>query len=302
MKILVTGGAGFIGSHVVDAYIANGHRVAVIDDLPTGSVRNLNPRARFYKTDIRNAAKILAIFKKERPDIVNHHAASIEVTKSLRDPIQTLNVNVIGTANVALAAGNVKIKKFIFASTGGAIYGEPARLPARESTPAVPLSPYGLSKLISEDVIKFYGRLYGFPYTLLRYSNVYGPRQNPNGEAGIIAIFGKLMKAGKRPTIFGDGTKTRDYVFVGDVVRANLLSLTKGRNETLNIGRGIEVSDQQIFDSLAYSLNFSRKPVYAPFRKGEVRRVSISPQKAKTVLGWRPKTSLNEGIKKTLRP
>lgn len=300
MKIIVTGGAGFIGSHIVDAYIKNGHRVAIIDNLKTGFRRNVNPKAKFYRADIRNLGALRSIFKKERPTLLNHHAAIAEVAKSLRDPLPTFETNVIGTANVALLAGEMKIKKLIFASSGGAIYGDPKHIPAPETTLPMPLSPYGLSKLLGEEVIRFYANTLGFNFTFLRYANVFGPRQNPKGEAGIVAIFGKLMKSGGRPHIFGDGSKTRDYVFIEDVVRANVLALQKGNGATVNIGRGKEVSDQEMFDTIAKAANFKKPATYKPFRKGEVQNISLNWAHAKKILGWQPKVGLEEGVKKTL--
>jgi UDP-glucose 4-epimerase len=303
MRIIVTGGAGFIGSHVVDAYLARGHKVAVIDNLSTGFRKNLNPKARFYKADIRDLKALERIFRRERPEAVNHHAAIAEVVKSLRDPLPTLQVNVLGTANVLLCFGRHgkgKNRKFIFSSTGGAIYGEPEKIPADENTPAAPLSPYGLSKLLGEETIKFYSRSYGFDYLIFRYPNVYGPRQNPKGEAGVVAIFGSLMKQGKRPTIFGDGTKARDYVYVGDIVGANITGLKTGVNSVLNLGMGKPVSDQTIFDTIARYAGFTGKPIHAPYRKGEVYRIALAARRARKILGWRPKTGLNDGVKKTL--
>lgn len=300
MKILITGGAGFIGSHVVDAYLQAGYRVVVIDNLATGFRKNVNPRAKFYKADIRNAKKIEEIFKKERPDVVNHHAAIAEVVKSLRDPMPTLDVNVTGTVNLLLSSGKYGVKKFIFSSTGGAIYGEPKKIPADERTEPVPLSPYGLSKHLGELVIQFYAKMYGFNYIIFRYPNVYGPRQNPKGEAGVVAIFGGLMKSGKRPTIFGDGTKTRDYVYVGDITRANVLALQKGKNEIINLGWGKKISDRQIFDTIAKYTNFKEKPIYAPYRKGEVYQIAITNAKAKQILNWAPNVKFEEGVRRTL--
>ena len=304
MKIIITGGAGFIASHVADAYIAAGHSVAVIDNLATGFRRNVNPKARFYKADIRDAAAIDRIVKRERPQIVNHHAAIAEVVKSLRDPIPTYQVNVLGTVNVLRALGEYgakkKRKKFIFSSTGGAIYGEPKRIPADESTARVPLSPYGLSKALGEDVIRFYGNLYGFDHFIFRYPNVYGPRQNPKGEAGVVAIFGGLMKAGERPTIFGDGTKARDYAYVGDIVRANLLALRRGKNDIVNIGWGKLITDDMITAAVARATGYPGKIRYAPYRKGEVYRIALDARKAKRVLGWKPTVPLQEGVNRTI--
>ncbi len=300
MKIIVTGGAGFIGSHVVDAYVKAGHKVVVVDNLTTGSRKNLNPKAKFYKTDIRDAKKIDAIFKKEKPDAVNHHAAIAEVVKSLRDPLPTLDVNVTGTVNLLLAGGRYRIKKFIFSSTGGAMYGSPKKIPVSESVEPFPLSPYGLSKLLGELTITFYAQMYGFDYFIFRYANVYGPRQNPNGEAGVVAIFGKLTKAGKQPIIYGDGSKTRDYVYVEDIARANLLALKKGHGQTVNIGWGKEISDKKIFETIARGASYRDKPRYAPYRKGELYRSALTNAKAKKILGWKPKVKLEEGIKRTL--
>lgn len=302
MKMVVTGGAGFIASHIADAYIARGHRVVVIDNLSTGSKRNVNPKAKFYKADIRNAALVGRIMKRERPDAVNHHAAEVSVVESVRNPQRTFEVNVIGTMNLIIAFGKSGKgrKKFIFASTGGAIYGEPKKIPASETAPALPLAPYGLSKFIAEEVVKFYAREYRLPYLNLRYSNVYGPRQNPKGEAGVVAIFAGLMRRDTRPTIFGNGTKTRDYVYVGDIVRANELALRRGENETVNLGSGKEISDQEVFDAIARCLNFRKSPRYAPFRPGEVKRISLDARRARKVLGWTPKISFAQGIRRTV--
>lgn len=303
MKIIVTGGAGFIGSHIVDEYVKAGHKVVVIDNLLTGFRRNLNPRAKFYKADIRERAAIDRIFKRERPEVVNHLAAIAEVIKSLRDPIPTLQTNVIGIVNLCLAFGahgRGTHRKFIFSSTGGAMYGAPKRLPASEREETITLSPYGLSKHLGEEVIKFYARQYGFPYFIFRYANVFGPRQNPHGEAGVVAIFGGLMKAGKQPIIFGDGTKARDYVYVADVAHANVLALTRGKNDFANIGTGKLVTDNMIFDAVSRAAGFKGKPKYAPYRKGELYKISLDARKARRVLGWRPRVKFEDGIKMTV--
>ena len=303
MKIIVTGGAGFIGSHVVDAYIKAGHRVAIIDNLSTGFKKNLNPKAKLYNADIRRLKTVEKIFRHEKPNIVNHHAAIASVVESLKNPIPTLETNVIGTTNLMIAFGNHGIgkdKKFIFASTGGALYGNPKKIPADEKTAVAPLSPYGLSKLLGEEIVKFYSRYFGLNYLIFRYPNIYGPRQNPKGEAGIVAIFSGLMKNKKRPTIFGDGSKARDYTYVGDIVKANIIALNRGKNETLNLGWSKPVNDQKIFGTLAAGLNFKQKPIYAPYRKGEVYKITLDANRAKKSLGWRPKVILEEGIQKTL--
>lgn len=302
MRIIVTGGAGFIGSHIVDAYVKLGHRVAVIDNLRTGSRANLNSKAIFYKADITNGKSMLSIFKRERPQIVNHHAAMVSVAESIKNPSSALSINVAGTANVlqAFAAFGAKNGKFIFASTGGAIYGKSKKIPANEETPTNPLSPYGLSKLLAEEVIRFYGRTENINFTILRYTNVYGPRQSGKSEAGIVPIFSSLMRHGKKPVIFGDGTKSRDYLYVSDAVRANVLALKKGKNETLNLGWGKTITDQEMFDAIAREMKFKKPPKYAPFRKGEVYKISLDAKKAKKILGWKPKVKLEEGIKRTL--
>lgn len=303
MKIIVTGGAGFIASHIVDAYIKAGHKVVVIDNLTNGFKRNLNPKAKFYKADIRNFGLIEKIFKREQPQIVNHHAALVSVVESIRNPALVFETNVIGTLNLILAFGKYgkpRGGKFIFASTGGAMYGKSPKIPADERTETNPLSPYGLSKLLAEKTITFYSRHFGFSFLNLRYVNVYGPRQNPKGEAGVVAIFIYLIKKGLRPTIFGDGAKTRDYLYVDDIVKANLLALRRGQNATINLGWGKEISDQLIFDTIAKELNFLKKPIYAPYRKGEVRRIALEAKRAKKILGWQPKISLKEGVRKTI--
>jgi len=303
MKIIITGGAGFIASHVVDAYIKAGHKVAVIDNLLTGFRKNVNPKARFYKADIKNLQLMERIMKHERPEVVNHHAAIAEVVKSLRNPIPTMETNVLGTTNVLLAFGKYgrgKNKEFIFSSSGGTVYGQPKKFPVSENTPLCALSPYGLSKLLGEEIIKFYSQQYNFRYIIFRYPNIYGPRQNPKGEAGVVAIFGGLIKRGLRPTIFGDGTKSRDYVYVGDIARANTMALTHNNNAILNLGWGGSVSDQEIFDTVAKELRFKQKPIYAPFRRGEVRRSALDARRARRILGWRPKVELSEGVKRTI--
>ena len=297
----MTGGAGFIGSHVVDGYLRRGHRVAVVDNLSTGFRKNVHPKAKFYEVDLRNTTRLRQILHREKPDVVNHHAALAEVVRSLRDPLPTLEVNVLATVGLLIACGEIGIRKFLFSSTGGAMYGEPRKIPTDESEPPTPLSPYGLSKMQGEEVIRFYSRFYGFPHLIFRYPNVYGPRQNPKGEAGVVAIFAGLMHGGRAPTIFGDGSKARDYVYVGDLVRANLMGLRRGKNETLNLGWGRKVSDREIFDTLARLLPFREKAIHAPFRKGEVYQIALSARRAARVLGWKPTVRLEAGIRRTLK-
>jgi len=314
MKILVTGGAGFIASHVVDEYVAAGHKVAIIDNLSSGTRRNLNPRANFYKADIRNPAALAKIFANERPDIVNHHAAFISVTESVTKPVETFDIDSAGTLNVLLAFADAKPsstiirsgagahtrKKFIFASTGGAIYGNPKKLPADESTPTNPLSPYALTKQIAEELIRYFAAANGIEHLILRYSNVYGPRQKAQGGAGVFPIFTEQISRGIRPTIFGDGTKTRDYVYVGDVARASVAGLTRGHNETINICTAREISDDTVFSAIAAAAGFTKEPFYTPKRPGEVQHISMSWKKARRLLGWEPKMKFEEGAKKTV--
>lgn len=303
MRILVTGGAGFIGSHVADAYLARGHKVVVIDDLSTGSRKNVDPIVRFYKGDIRDAKVLRRIVQKEQPQVLSHHAALVSVARSLRDPMPTLEVNVLGTVNLLTAFGEAsraKNKKFIFASTGTAFYGDPHEVRASESTPALPLSAYGLSKKMAEEAVRLYAHQFGFDYLMLRYANVYGPRQNPKGGVGAIAIFSDLLKRGKHPLIFGNGKKTRDYIHVEDIVRANVLGLKKGSKVELNLGWGREISDRQVFDAVARYYGYAREPRHAPHREGEVHRITLDSKKARRVLGWTPRVTFEKGIPATL--
>jgi UDP-glucose 4-epimerase len=300
MKIIVTGGAGFIGSHIVDAYIKAGHKVVVIDNLFTGFQKNVNSRAKFYKADIRDQMAIKRIFKKERPNIVNHHAAIVDPRAS--DPTLTFEVNVLGMTNVLVAFGEYgsgKYQKAIFSSSC-AVYGTPKHSPTPENESTHPQSPYGLSKLLGEEIVKFYACRYGFTYTIFRYGNIYGPRQNPKGESGVTAVFGALMKANKRPTIFGDGSMARDYVFVSDIVRANTLALKGGDNKIFNLGRGKMITNQQVFDAIALATGFKGEPMHIPYRASDMYRVALRPEKAKKHLGWKPHVTFAKGIRKTL--
>ena len=303
MKIIVTGGAGFIGSHVAAAYRAAGHHVAIIDNLSSGKRVNLPRGVTFYKADIRNAAAMNRICKRERPDVLNHHAAFISVTASVKKPKETFDINVSGTLNIilAFAQSGPQKKKMLFSSTGGAIYGDPKKLPADESTPPHPLSPYALSKYVDEQMIAYYCGAYGMSYLIFRYANAYGPRQREQGGAGIFPIFSHLIREGKIPTIFGDGTKTRDYVYVEDVARASVLALTRGKDTIVNISSGRETSDYAVFKAIAKTFDFTKEPHYTPKRKGEVVHIFMSYKKAKRILGWQPKFTLAQGILKTVR-
>lgn len=302
MKILVTGGAGFIGSHVVDAYIAAGHNVIVVDDLSSGSRENLNDSAQFIELDIRS--KMLGeIFDDVKPDIVNHHAAQIDVRHSLTEPMRDADINVLGAINLLENCVKHKVRKLIYASTGGAIYGSPAAadLPAPETCPPLPMCHYGLSKHVVELYTRLYNALYGLPYTILRYPNVYGPRQNPHGEAGVCAIFAGLMLAGKRPVLYGDGAPVRDYVYVGDIARASVLALDKAPGEIINLGSGKGTSVRELYDTLSEITGFQEQPDLAPLRPGEVERIYITGDKARALLGWTPEMNLREGLLQTVK-
>jgi len=299
VRILVTGGAGFIGSHVVDAYLAEGHDVAVIDDLSTGKEAFLNPKARFYRCDIRSR-EIADVFQREKPEIVNHLAAQIDVRKSVTEPMFDADVNILGGINLLEHSVKAAVRKFIFASTGGAIYGEPEVLPASEETPPRPKSHYAASKLAFEHYLGLYERLYGLPYTVLRFPNVYGPRQSPEGEAGVCSILSGLMLADKTPQLFGYGEPTRDYVYVGDIAAGNVLALDRGENEIINLGSGVGVSVQTLFEAIARIIGFEGEAVLKPLRQGEVMHTYITGDKAAELLGWRPATSLDQGLEATV--
>ena len=301
MKILVTGGAGFIGSNVVDAYVVAGHEVGILDNLSTGKKQNLNPKAKFFQVDLCNREQVFATVASFSPEVINHHAAQIDVRKSVADPVFNAEVNEIGTLNLLDAAVKSKVSKIIFSSTGGALYGEvKERGGADENHALEPISPYAITKRSVEMYLFAYQQLYGLNFTVLRYGNVYGPRQDPLGEAGVIAIFcGKLL-ANQAPTIFGDGQQLRDYVYVGDIAAVNLLVLTNGENQMFNIGRGIGVSVNELFAELKKQLGFKGEAVYAAPRAGELFRSVLSAKKIKKSLGWEPKTDIKKGLEQTL--
>jgi len=299
VKILVTGGAGFIGSHIVDALIEQGHQVVVVDNLTTGSLENINPGATFYKMSILDP-ELAPLFAKEKPEVVNHQAAQTVITRSTAEPLFDARENILGSLNVILNCARFGVKRIIYASSGGAIYGEPQYLPVDEKHTINPISPYGISKHTVEHYLDLYGLQYGLNYVVLRYPNVYGPRQNPRGEAGVVAIFTGQMLRGEQPTIFGSGDKTRDYTHVLDVVAANLLAIERGNNAAYNIGTGVETSDRKLFDTLAKMLNYSGSPLYAPVRKGEIHRICLNAKKAQSELGWQARLSLEEGLRQTV--
>lgn len=300
MKILVTGGAGFIGSNVVDAFIAAGHEVAIVDNLTTGKKENLNPKAFFYNLDIRDNRLIEAVAE-FAPDIINHHAAQIDVRKSLSEPIYNAEVNEIGSLNLLEAAVKCKVGKIIFASTGGAIYGEvDEKDGADENHPQEPISPYAITKRTVEMYLHAYHVNFGLNYTVLRYGNVYGPRQDPLGEAGVIAIFCGKMLEGQVPTIYGDGKQLRDYVYVGDVAQASLLALNKGVNQIFNVGTGKGTSVNELFAILKQILGFKPEVAYAPSRAGELFRSVLNVGKIRKEFGWEPRSDIKKGLELTL--
>ena len=300
MKILITGGAGFIGSNVADAFINAGHQVAVVDNLTTGKKYNLNPKAEFFPVYIRDARLSEAI-NDFAPDVIAHLAAQIDVRRAVSDPVFNAEVNELGTLNLLNAAVQNKVGKIIFSSTGGAIYGEVEdKHGADEDHPQEPISPYAITKRSVEMYLHAYWKLYGLKYTVLRYGNVYGPRQDPLGEAGVIAIFcGKMLK-GEAPTIFGDGKQLRDYVYVADVAKANLLALDKAEGEIINIGVGEGTSVNELYSALGDILKFKSPAVYAPPRAGELFRSVLNCGRAKKLLGWQAKTGIREGLAKTI--
>jgi UDP-glucose 4-epimerase len=300
MKVLVTGGAGFIGSHVVDTLISHGHEVSVVDDLSTGRLSNLNPEATFYKMDIRSP-RLSEVFERERPDYVNHHAAQMDVRRSVVDPIFDADVNILGSINVIECAKRFQIKRFVYISTGGAVYGEPEYLPCDEAHPINPICQYGASKHTVEHYLYMYNQLYGLDYVVLRYPNVYGPRQDPHGEAGVVAIFAGQMLRGEQALINGDGEQQRDFVYVGDCARANLLALqTKNAPAIYNLGSGQGTSVNQVFTALKNITGYSLPEVHGPAKLGETSRIYLDATKARHELDWVPTVNLDEGLEQTV--
>jgi UDP-glucose 4-epimerase len=302
MKILITGAAGFIASNVADEFIQQGHEVAVLDNLSTGFRHNLNPKARFYEVDIRDAAGVDRVFDEFKPDVVNHHAAQMDVRKSTRDPVFDAQCNILGSLNLILAAVRTGVKRFMYVSTGGAVYGDvPVKdLPTDESYPVNPISQYGISKHTVEHYLFLYNRLNKLSYIVLRYPNVFGPRQTPHGEAGVVAIFSGLLLDDKPCTIFGEGNKTRDYVFIGDVVRANVLALQSDFCGIVNIGSGIGTSDRQVYDAVAAAVGTKLQPSHTAVRPGEVEHIYLNAARANKILGWKPTVTFVAGVRRTV--
>jgi len=299
LKILITGGAGFIGSHIADNFIGQGHKVIILDNLSMGRRENLNPKAKFYLMDIRSQ-EVKKVFEQEKFEVVCHQAAQMDVRKSVEDPLFDAEVNIKGSLNLLENCVKFKVNKFLFASTGGAVYGEQQEFPCDESHPLKPVSPYGITKLTMEKYLLYYSVQFGLKYTILRYSNVYGPRQNPEGEAGVVAIFTNKLIRGEQPIINGDGTQTRDYVYVSDVVQANLKALIHNKNDIYNIGTGIETNVNNIFHTLNNHIGSKIQEKHGPAKPGEQQRSVISYKKAEKLLPWKPEINLDRGLQMTV--
>jgi len=300
MRVLLTGGAGFIGSHVADRLLERGHEVAVVDDLSSGKRENVPDRARFYETDIRSGCK--EVFEGFEPEALCHQAAQMDVRRSVREPDFDADVNVLGTVRLLQNCVEHGVRKVVFASTGGAVYGEQRRFPATEEHPQYPISPYGVSKLAAERYLHFYDVQHGVSYAALRYANVYGPRQDPHGEAGVVAIFCGNLAENKPSKINGTGEQTRDYVYVGDVARANVLALEgEAPNGAYNVGTGIETSVNELYDRMCRLSGRDLPPQRGPQLPGEQRRSCVDPSQASRALNWRPEVDLDTGLKETLR-
>jgi UDP-glucose 4-epimerase len=301
MRILVTGGAGFIGSHVVDAYIAAGHEVAILDNFSTGNEGNLNPAAETHRVDMRDQPSVDKVIASFHPDIVNHHAAQSEVPKSVADPTFDAEVNIIGGLNLLKASIDHAVKKVIFISTGGALYGEPDVVPADEDHPIRPLSPYGTSKFCFEQYLGTFKRTFGLEFTVLRYANIYGARQDFYAEEGrVVAIFASRMLKGKPVTIDGDGEQSRDMLHVGDAATANLAALERGSGGIFHVSTGIPITVNDLYRKLAGLTDYKQAPNHGPRRKGDVYRIALDNARARRDLGWEPRVDLEEGLSLTV--
>ena len=299
MNVLVTGGAGFIGSHVVDALVNRGDRVTIVDNLSTGARVNLNPSAHLIEIDLRSD-KLAGVFLQVRPETVFHLAAQASVAVSVANPREDAEVNIEGTVNLLEQCRGSGVRHLVYSSTGGALYGEPQRLPCAEDHPVSPVSPYGVSKYTAEKYVEVYGHLYGLDYTILRYANVYGPRQDPYGEAGVVAIFARRMLKGEEVFIFGDGGQVRDFVYVEDVAQANLMALERGNGHAFNIGCGAGTSVNEIFGQLRDLTGYQKKAIYSERRPGDIYKIYLDPSKARRELGWEPRVTLEEGLRRTV--
>jgi UDP-glucose 4-epimerase len=299
MKAIVTGGAGFIGSNMVDLLIGEGWEVAAIDDLSSGKKKNVHTKAVFYEMDIA-APEVRGVFEKEKPNYVFHFAAQISVADSVRNPIRDARVNVIGSLNLLEACVACGTEKFVFSSSGGTVYGEVPGAPATEETEFAPFAPYGITKMALEYYLNFYLKQHGLKYTALRYGNVFGPRQDPHGEAGVVAIFARAMLEGNTPTINGDGSCERDYVYVEDVVRANFACVGRGDNTAYNVGTGVTTDVNQIYSAIAEAVGNNAPAKKAPHRAGDLQRSVLGIAKAKRELGWEPKYTLKTGVVPTV--
>jgi UDP-glucose 4-epimerase len=305
--VLVTGGAGFIGSHLADRLLAEGHRVISVDDLTTGRIANLadargyGKEFTFFNMDVR-ADGLMPLFERHRPEVVFHLAAQSGVRPSLEDPATDASINIMGTLNVLGCAAAVETRKVVYAASGGTIYGEPRRLPAKESSAqgSHPLSPYGISKKVAIDYLGFYQRYRGMDFTALALGNVYGPRQDPNGEAGVIAIFAARMLAGEPVAIFGDGNQTRDYVFIDDVAHAFVQAIDRGSGKVVNIGTGLETSVNHLYRLLADIIGYDAEPEHGPLPPGELRRIALDIGRAPSAIAWKPWTHLEDGLAETV--
>ena len=300
MKILVTGGAGFIGSHVVDAFLALGHQVHIIDNLSSGREENINPVALFTRGDIRDAALVQRLIRNERFDVLCHHAAQMDVRRSVADPVEDASINILGALTLLEACRMNGVRRLLFASSGGAIYGEQEYFPADENHPTRPISPYGVAKLSTEQYLYYYGAVYAIDAVCLRYANVYGPRQNPEGEAGVVAIFTAKMLSGEQPLINGPGTQTRDYVFVADVVRANVLALQSSGSGIYNVGTGVETDVNALFRHLRKQTGSSCAEKHGEAKKGEQLRSVLDNRKIVKELGWSVSVPIEEGLLRTV--
>lgn len=297
-RVLVTGGAGFIGSHVVDALIEAGHEVVVVDDLSKGRRRNVNPKARFYRIDIRKE-ELASIFAHERPEYVSHHAAHVDLRRSFEDPLHDASANILGSINLLECCRKYGVSKIIYASSV-AIYGEPEHLPCSENHPVQPSSPYGASKYAVEHYLHLYRENFGLDHTILRYPNVYGPRQDPVGEAGVVAVFSLQMLLGEEVTINGSGDQERDFVYVEDCAKANLLAMEKGSGEVYNLGTGKGISINHLFEEMKRLTGYPLDAVHGRPRPGDVFRICLDANKAKRELKWSPTVWLQEGLERTL--